>query len=270
MTPLSTIYAQPFMRDALLAACLAGAMLGYLGIFIVLRRTVFLGAAMPQLAALGVAAALVIGFAPLAGALAGTLVGVAVLSFIPSRSRVPPDAAVGIAFALASSVAILLLARSAEGETHVLQILSGDILGTTAQEITWMAIVFGVTMIVHFACWKEFIYVSYDSEMAATLGLRVGFWDGLLFLTIGVCVALALRVSGAIVSFAFLVGPAAAALLFSRKLSVIVVLAIVFGMFSASAGLTLSFLYDLPSGPTIAASTLIPLVPAIVWRYLRG
>lgn len=270
MNAIATIYEQPFMRDALLAACLAGATLGYLGVFIVLRRTVFLGAALPQLAALGVAIALVVGFAPVAGALAGALLGPALLSLLPSRSRVPPDGAVGVAFALASSVAILLLARSAQGETHMLQILSGDILGSTTEEITWMAAVFGAAALVHVACWKEFVYVSYDSEMAATLGLRVRFWDGLLFLTIGACVALALRVSGAIVSFAFLVGPAAAALLFSRKLPAIVLFAVLFGVLSAAAGLTLSFQYDLPSGPMIAACALAPILPAALFRFARG
>lgn len=270
MMPLTTVYEQPFMREALLAACLAGATLGYLGIFIVLRRTVFLGAALPQLASFGVAIALVIGIAPIAGALGGTLIGVAALSFVSSRGRVPPDGAVGIAFALASSVGILLLARSAEGERHVLQILSGDVLGATRLEIGWMAVVFGITAIMHAACWKEFVYVSYDSEMAATLGLRVRFWDGLLFLTIGACVALALSVSGAIVSFAFLVGPAAAALLLSRQFPVIVILAILFGALAAAAGLTLSFQYDLPSGPMIAACALAPILPAAAWSANRG
>lgn len=269
MTPIGEIYAQPFMRDALLAACLAGAMLGYLGIFIVLRRTVFLGAALPQFAALGIAASLMFGFAPIAGALAAVFIGTSILSLVPSRSRIPADGAVGIAFAFAASVAILFLSRSAEGEAHVFTILSGDILGITSDELTMMAAVFGVSAIVHGVCWKEFVYVSYDSEMAATMGLRVRLWDGLLFLTIGTCVALALQVSGAVVSFGFLVGPATAALLCSRKLSVIILLTIVFGVCSAAAGLTLSFQYELPSGPMIAACALAPLLPATIWNLIR-
>lgn len=270
MNLILSAYEQPFMRDALLAAILAGATLGYLGIFIVLRRTVFLGAALPQLAALGVALALVGGFAPVAGALIGALLGPAFLSLIPSRSRVPPDGVIGIAFALATSLAILLISGSAQGETHVLQILSGDILGSTQEEIVMMASVFGLVSLVHISCWKEFVYVSYDPEMAATLGFRVRRWDGLLFITIGACVAIALRVSGAIVSFAFLVGPASSALLFSRRLPVIVPLAIFFGVIAAGAGLTISFMCELPSGPAIAACALFPILPASIWRMFRS
>jgi ABC-type Mn2+/Zn2+ transport system permease subunit len=269
MITLSEIYAEPFMRDALAATILTGAMLGYLGVFIILRRTVFLGAALPQFAACGVAVALFAGFAPLAGALGGALSGVAILSLIPSRGRIPPDGATGIAFALASAAAILVLAATAEGETHALQILSGDILGATSSETLVMAAVFGITAALHFAFWKELLFVSYDAEMARTLGLKTRIWDGLLFLTIGVCVAVSLRVAGAMVSFAFLVGPAAAALLLSRRLPVIVMLAALFGAFSGAAGLTLSFLYDLPSGPTIAACALVPVVPALTLMAIR-
>jgi ABC-type Mn2+/Zn2+ transport system permease subunit len=270
MNLIMSAYEQPFMRDALLAALLAGSTLAYLGIFIVLRRTVFLGAALPQLAALGVAVALVGGFAPVAGALLGALLGPALLSLISTRSRVPPDGVIGIGFAFATSLAILLLAGSAQGESHVLQILSGDILGSTPEEIAIMASVFGMAALVHVACWKEFVYVSYDPEMAATLGLRVRIWDGLLFITIGACVALALRVSGAVVSFAFLVGPASGALLLSRRLPVIVPLAIFLGAIAAAAGLTMSFMYELPSGPTIAACAIFPVLPASIWRVCRS
>ncbi len=269
MTTFAAIYEPLFMREALLASCLAGATLGYLGIFIVLRRTVFLGAALPQLAALGVAGAIVAGVAPVAGALSGALLGTALLSLVPARSRIPPDGVVGIAFALASSLSILLLAGSSQGESHVLQILSGDILGATSEEISWMAAVFGVAALVHVVSWKEFLYVSYDAEMAETLGLRVRFWDGLLFFTIGASVAISLRVGGAIVSFAFLVGPASAALLFSRSLRTIVVLAVLFGVLAAAAGLTLSFRYDLPSGPTIAACAFFPVFLASILAHQR-
>ena len=267
MTALAEIYGQSFMRDALCAAVLSGAMLAYLGLFIVLRRTVFLGAALPQLAALGAAGAMVAGIPPTGGALAGTILGGAARSRVSPRGRVPADGAVGVAFALASSATLLILARSAQGETHVLQILSGDILGTTQVEIFWMAGIFGATALLHYACWKEFLFVSYDPDMAATLGLRIRFWDGLLFFSLAACVALALRVSGAIVSFAFLIGPSVAALLVSRRFPVIIATAIILGALSAAAGLTLSFFEDLPSGPTIAACSLVPILPAMLGRW---
>lgn len=252
------IYAMPFMRWALIAAVLSAATLGYLGIFIILRRIVFLGAALPQFAALGLAGALLTGVSPILGAAVGAIGCVGILAMIPSRGRIPFDGAIGIAFAVASSCAILLFARSAEGEIHIFRILSGDILGATPTEISILGIVFALISVTHYATWKELLLVSYDPEMATALGLNVRAWNALLFFTIGLAVALATRVSGAIVSFSFLVGPASAALLISRKFSAIVPIAISFGALSAFLGLTLSFIFETPSGPTIAACELLP------------
>lgn len=263
------IYSIPFMRDALLAGVLAGAVLGYLGLFVILRRIVFLGAALPHLAALGVAGAALAGASPLAGAVVGALVGASLLSFAPARGRVPPDGVIGLVYAIATAGAILLLAGSAAGETHILQILSGDILGTSAAEVRWMLGLFSGIALAHALLWKEFLLVSYDPEAAATMSFRLRLWDGILFLTLGAAVAFTLRVMGAVVTFAFLVGPAAAALLLFRRFAVIVPLAAGLGAAAAAAGLTLSFLYDLPAGPTIAACAVAPALPAALLPLLR-
>ena len=266
---IQEIYSLPFMQYALGAACLSGAVLGYLGLFIVLRRVVFLGAALPQLAALGVAGAIMVEMPAMGGAVAGAILGVMLLSFAPSKGRIPPDGTVGFAYASAAAVAILLLAASAEGESHVMQILSGDILGTSTDEIFWMAGIYGLVVLIHFASWKEFLLVSYDPEMAATLGYRVRFWDGLLFLTLGATVALAMRVSGAVVSFALLIGPAATALLLSRRFLFIIPVAVGVGGLSGATGLTLSFYYELPSGPMIAACAVAPVFPVALLAMFR-
>ncbi len=268
MNPME-IFAPAFMRNALLAGCLAGAVLGYLGIFVLLRRVVFLGAALPQFSALGVAAGLWLGFSPTAGALAGALGGILLLSQVSPRGRIPPDGAIGIAFAFASAGALLLLARSAEGESHVLALLSGEILGIASGDLSLLAASAAGVAILHYFAWKEFLLVSYDSEMAEASNLAVRFWDGLLFLGLGVCVALTLRTCGAIVAFSFLVGPAGAALLVSRRLGVIVPLAAFLGACAAAAGLAVSYVCDFPSGPAIAACALFPILPGLLIAAAR-
>lgn len=264
------IYAEPFMAQALIAGCLAGALLGYLGLFIVLRRVVFLGAALPQITGLGIAAAVLFDQSALFWGLAASLLGIAAVSFTSKRGRIPSDTRVGIVYAVAAAGSILLLAHSAEGEGHILQMLSGEILGTSTEDLGILSGAFIVIALIHASCWKEFLFVSYDPEMASTIGLSLNFWDGLLFLTIGIAIGLSMQVCGAIVSFAFLIGPAVTALLLSRRWTVIIPCAATVGAISSFAGLTLSFFHELPSGPAIAACAMAPILIAGLWRFTRG
>lgn len=269
MNSILAMYEAPFMRDALMAGAISGALLGYLGLWIVLRRQVFLGAALPQFAACGAVVAMAAALSPLLGALGGVFAG-AVLAATPRRRTgrgLERDAAIGIGYAVASAAVFLVLAAWVQ-DAHGMHILSGDILCADRTEIVILAATTLVVALLHAACWKRLVLVSYDPEAAGIAGLKVRAWDLLLMGTIGAGVAASLRTSGAILSFAALVGPAVAALLVARRLSTAVILASSLGALMAALGLTISYLYELPSGPTMALAALLPMLPSIALRAL--
>lgn len=259
MTAVLSMYEAPFMRDALAVGAIAGALLGYLGLWIVLRRQVFLGAALPQFAACGAVVAMAVGASPLLGALCGVFAGAALAS-APRRRAGPGlerDAVIGLGYAFASAAIFLVLSAWVQ-DAHGMHILSGDILCSDRAEIALLATAGFAIVLVHAACWKRFVLAAYDPESAGIAGLKVRAWDLLLMGTIGVAVAASLRTSGAILSFATLVGPAAAALLVARRLRTAVIVAATLGSLMAALGLTVSYLYELPSGPTMAVAMLLP------------
>lgn len=268
MNEILAMYQEPFMRDALAAGAISGALLGYLGIWLILRRQVFLGAALPQFAAAGVVVGAALGAPPLPAALLGVFAGIAATSTAGRRARLEKETLTGIGFAFASA-AIFIVAAAFVPEMHSLGILSGDILGAHAAEIRLLLGIAAAILLVHLAAWKEFVLVSYDREFARTMGYRVIIWEAAILATIGAGVAASLSTSGAVLSFAALVGPAAAALLLARRLRGAVILAILFGAVGAALGLTLSFMHELPSGPTMAAAMLLPLPLAGAFRLCR-
>lgn len=260
----------PFLRDTLIGSFLIGTLCAYLGIYIVLRRIVFVSAALAQLSSLGVAIALLMGWAPFPAALALTMAGVVFFALQKAGRRLPQESVIGYGYIFASALTVLLVAKSPSGEADMLTILFGNILTLTTRDIIPIAAVFAVLWILHFMFAKEFLLVSFDREMAEAAGMRVILWELFLYATIGVAISLAIRGAGAMLVFAYLVVPAMTALVLTDRLRVAVVLALGASVGATGAGVFTSVMWDLPTGATIASVLCLLLMVAAVarWRAL--
>ena len=114
------------------------------------------------------------------------------------------------------------------------------------------------------------MFAAFDPDMATALGIRARWWNVLLFLTIGLTISFAIRAAGALVVFNFLVLPAATSLLLGRRMRATLALAVAFGVLASIAGIAISYVWDLPTGPTIVAfSTGVLLLTAGVQWICR-
>jgi ABC-type Mn2+/Zn2+ transport system permease subunit len=266
-------------KDALYGALVIAVACSVLGVYVVLRRIVFVGAALAELSSAGIALALwldgmgwALGAAthPIPMSLFVTFVGVFFFSAAGSRpSRVPPDATIGVVYALAAAAGILLIAKAAHGEAHDL-FLQGNMLGITAKDTLVLLVVAIPVLLVHLFFYKEFLFVSFDRETARTLGYKVQLWNLLLYVTIGVVIAFAMQFAGVMLVFNFLVLPAVTGLYLSRSMAGTFGWAIASAVIAAVVGFSLSIPFDLPSGPAIiAASGVITLIAWMV-RLVRS
>jgi ABC-type Mn2+/Zn2+ transport system permease subunit len=260
---MTSIFHDEFMRTALVASLIVGAVCAYLGVYVVLRRIVFVGAALAQVSSAGVGLALLTGREPSLTALALTLGGVAAFSIRPAGRKAAQESFIGIGYAVASALAVLFVAKSAQGEGHLLDVLSGNILTVTPAQVWWMAAVAAAAIALHTLFHKQFLYSAFDGETARASGTRVGWWDLFFFLILGVIVSLAIRLAGTLLVFAFLVIPAVTALLLSQRLGRIYAIAIGSAAIATVAGLYASLRMDLPTGPAIVAVLFILLLLAI-------
>jgi zinc transport system permease protein len=165
-------------RDALYGALLIALTCSVLGVYVVLRRIVFVGAALAELSSAGIALALWLsgmglaaGLAthPIALSLIVTLAGVVFFAEGGTRTSVPQDATIGVTYAVAAALGILLVAKARVGEAHDI-FLQGNILGITRADTLVLLAVSVPVLLAHALFYKEFLFVSFDRETARTVG----------------------------------------------------------------------------------------------------
>lgn len=262
---MTEIFQLEFMRLAAVAGVSAALSLGVLGVYVVLKRVVFVGLALANLATFGAALAMAVGMPIEATALGLTLAGAAFLALIATPRRIPAESIVGWTFATASAATVLILATSSKADADAMRLLFGNVLAITAREAVLLAAVTAVVLAVHVLFARRFVLVVFDPESARAAGIATRFWTLVLYLTIGAATAAAVHETGALLAFALVTLPALAALLVTRGLRGAFAAAPSLAVVVVLAGLVLSFILDFPTGPfTVALLALfVPLAAGI-------
>ncbi len=251
---------------ALYGSILVGVICAFIGVYIVARRVVFFGAVLTQVSVLGLAMTFLpfFAFPHTIGTLIVTLASAVILSRMLTGRKIPRDAVLGFVFVASIALRILILQKAPKVETSEIEnLLRGDILFVTPDLFFMMAGAFVVAAVIHLLFFKEFTYISFDPETARTQGFNAGLWDMIFYLVAGIVIAFATHMVGDLFVFGFLVVPPIAAMLISRKVNVIFIIAAVIGIVAPVIGLFVAFRYDFPSSPAIVAVACA--VVAIAW-----
>jgi zinc transport system permease protein len=260
-----------FYQEALLGALVLALGCSVLGVYVVLRRIVFVGAALAQLSSAGVGLAVFVASTglglgwltdELTISLAVTMAGVAFFGYQAGRQRIPADAGLGVAFVVAGGASVLLVARSATADIYDL-FFGGDILLISIEEIRLLILVVVGVLVVHTLFFKQFLFVSYDPEMAATLGYRVVGWDLLLYMTFGIVITLAMQSVGVLLVFSYLVLPGVSGLLLGRRLRSVFAWSVATSALGTMLGFVASVAFDLPSGASIIV--MMGVLTGVAW-----
>jgi zinc transport system permease protein len=271
--------ARDIWQVPLAASVLAGALLGALGVYVVLRRTVFVSAALTQVSTLGLVAALLVeerlhietehASEQLAVAMAFSVVGALLLGAFRSR-RLPAEAWVGAAWVVPSALVVLGSSQLVHAAHDLGGLVFGNAVAVPTSDLVVIAAVFLLCAGVHLTFEKELVFSSFDPETAEALGMPVRRWDALLFLSMGLAIPATARAIGALPVFAFLTLPASAALLLRVRLRAAFVLAGAVGIVAAAGGYVFSWLWELPTGATMVALAAVFVLPGAVFRRGRG
>ncbi len=263
----------------LAAAIVSGALLGALGVYVVLRRTVFVSAALTQLATMGLVGTLIAeehlhietehASEQLAVAMACSAVGALLLGAFRPR-RLPAEATVGASWVVASALVVLGASRLVHAAHDLGGLVFGNAVAVPASDFAVIAVVAALAAIVHALFAKEIAFTSFDPETARALGMRVTLWDSVLFLTIGLAIPPTARALGALPVFAFLTLPAAAAVLLRVGFRPAFALAASLGVLAAGSGYVLSWMWELPTGATMVAAAAVLTVPGALFRMARA
>ena len=246
----------------------------YLGLHVVSRGVIFVDLALAQIAALGATFAFLLGFAAHGTvsymySLLFAFAGAAIFSISKLRDkRVPQEAFIGIAFAVASAATILIADRAPEGSEFVQAMLTGALLWVTWTTIAQTALIYALIGLLHWIFRKRFLLMSLDPQGAADAGFSVRWWDFLFYMSFGFVITSSVAIAGVLLVFSFLVIPSVIAMLFVTGTRARLAIGWCVGTVVSMVGLSLSYMYDFPSGPAVVVTFGMTLVVAATCRYL--
>lgn len=257
--------------NSVIAAALLGVVGGLIGVFVMQRDMAFAVHGISELSFAGAAAALLIGVDVVAGSLVGSLIAAGIIGVLGARAR-DRNSIIGVLMPAGLGLGILFLALYPGRSGNKFGLLTGQIVAVDDPQLGWLVGVAIVVSLVLLLVWRPLSFDSLDPEVAAARGVP-GRALSLLFMTLlGLVVAAAVHVTGALLVLALLVTPAAAALRVSSSPVLVPVLSVVFGVVSAVGGILLALGGSLPVSPYITTiSFLIYVVCRVVaWTRARG
>lgn len=263
---LEILHPSYLLFPALVGTMIMGLVCPLVGSYLVLRRTVFLGLTLPEIAAAGVSFTFWLqqtGALPqlgqserviaMFGSLVFTFLGMGFLGYLEQRGKGLAEGRLAAAYALAGASTILFVVFNPAGQLEVLDLLKGEVIALSRGELRLLAAVFGLVLLAMLVFRREFLLTSFDRDLAFLLKGKQVIWDVLLYLLAGLIIAFGVIMAGPLLLFGFLVLPALAARPLVSRMSSFLALSAVLGLVMAFLGFYSSVRLDLPLGPTDVA-----------------
>jgi len=271
----------PFMWWALAASLVLAGIHAYLGFHIVKRGVIFVDLSLAQMAAMGLAIAILLHLEehPLANYLlpvGATLIGAVLFAWLRHlERRVPIEAFIGIVFATAQAAVLLILEKAPSGTEHLKETLVGSIFTVAPSAVIKTAVIYAAIGLLHFLVRKPLFEITNNPGKAREQGRNLFGWDVLFYGTFGIVVTSSVRIAGVLLVFAFLVIPAVAGILASERTGVRLAVGWAFGFLCSIVGLLAAFGLNTPAAPTILVVLTLALLvhgalTPLIRRFLRA
>ena len=264
--------AAPFVASLVIAGIHA-----YLGVHVVERGVIFVDLSLAQIAAFGATIAILLPWSdgdPHSPAvywisLLFTFIGAGIFAMIKGHeANIPQEAIIGISYAVASAATILALSKStAEGE-HLKDMLVGNIIAVSWDEVWKTAILYAVIGAFHWVFRKKFLAISMDHDSAETSVTSLRLWDFLFYASFGFVVTRSVAIAGVLLVFCYLIVPSVAAMLFADRIGPRLAIGWAMGSIVSAIGVYMSLTWDLPTGATIVCTFGFVLIVMAIVRVL--
>lgn len=254
-----------FLPRALLVAIISSVVCAVVGCYVVLRGMAFIGDAVAHSIFPGIAVAFALQVSVLiGGAVAGVVVAV-VIAALSQRRRLKEDAVIGIVFAAAFAFGLLVISRVDGYTASLSSFLFGSLTGVTTTAI-WTSAAAGTVIVALMVLLRPWLTaVALDRETARAMNVPVAGLDLCLYLCVTAAVVISVQTIGTILVLALLVTPAAAARLYTDRLTTTMALAAGIGAVGSVLGVWLSWAYDSPTGATIVLA--VTAIFTLSWLF---
>ncbi len=259
-----------FMQRGLIASTLVGVLCAVVGTYVVLRGMAFLGDALAHAILPGVALAYLFNGNLMLGALVAAIAVALLIGFLSRQGTIKEDTAIGILFAAALSLGVLLISSIRTYAVDLTHILFGNVLGVSPEDLLLTAVLGLIVVGFIVVFYREFLVMSFDPVLAATLRMRAERFRVLMLILLALTIVVSLQTVGVGLVSAMLVTPGAAAYLLTRRLAAMMVVAGFIGAISSVIGLYLSFYLSVASGAAVVLTATVIFMLAFLFAPARG
>lgn len=257
MENLFALFNFGFFRNAFLAAFIASVTCGIIGTYIVSRRIVFISGGITHASFGGIGMGYYFGFNPIAGAIAFGILSALGIEFFTKRANLREDSAIAMLWSLGMALGVIFIFLTPGYAPNLMSYLFGNILTVSKNELIYLLILAVFIIGFFLIFYRMIIFVSFDEEFALTNNAPVRLFNALLISLVALTIVLNIRVVGIILVMSLLTIPQAIANLFTKRFDIMMIYSIVFGFLGSLTGLTLSYIYDIPSGAAIIFTLVV-------------
>lgn len=254
----------PLVTNSLIAGALLALIGGLVGVFVMNRELSFAVHGIAELSFAGAAIFLLIGLDVVYGSVVGSMIAAAIIAFMGDRAK-DRNSIVAVLMPFGLGIGILALSLYPGRAANKFGLLTGQIVAVDDPKLVSMIVMTVIVLVSMLLIWRPLSFASLDAEVAAARGVRVKLLGVVFVILLGIAVAAAVQVVGALLVLALLVTPAAAALRLSSSQLWVPILSVLFAMISMIGGILLALGGTLPISPYVTSiSFLIYIVARVV------
>lgn len=260
---------QEFMQNALLAGLLISIASGIIGSLVVVNRIVFIAGGIAHAAYGGVGMGFFLGFNPVLGASAFSLMAALTMGWVQRKTQLRQDTVIGMLWAIGMAIGVIFIDLTPGYTAHLSSYLFGSILTVPRRDL-WIMLALNVMIVILVVLfYKELLAISFDETFATVRNVPVNGLYLMLMGIIALTVVMLMQVVGIILLIALLSMPAAIANLYVKDLKKMMLLASLLCMIFTTAGLWLSYVLNFTSGATIVLCAAIAYLASLGINFLR-
>jgi len=254
--------------NSVLACAILGLVGGLIGVFVMQRDMAFAVHGISEMSFAGAAAALLMGTDVLGGSVVGALVAAAIIGLLGAKAR-DRNSIVGVLMPFGLGLGILFLSLYPGRSANKFGLLTGQVVAVDFDQLGLLVGGSVAVLAVLLLIWRPLAFDSLDPEVAAARGVPSRTLSLAFMLILGLTIAIAVQVIGALLVLALLVTPAAAALRVSRSKVAVPLLAMGFGVVAALGGILLAIGSTLPVSPFITTISFAIYLVCLVVEWLH-
>ena len=256
----------PLVTNSLIAGALLALIGGLVGVFVMNRELSFAVHGISELSFAGAAVFLLVGLDVVLGSVIGSLTAAAIIAFLGDRAR-DRNSIVAVLMPFGLGIGILALALYPGRAANKFGLLTGQIVAVDDPKLGAMVVISAIVLVSLAVMWRPLTFASLDGEVAAARGVKTSLLGIVFVMLLGLAVAAAVQIVGALLVLALLVTPAAAALRLSASQFWVPVLSVGFALVAMVGGTLLALGGTLPISPyvTTISFTIYLIARLVAW-----